>query len=159
IGPRLTLSDGQMIATGESLVYQSPQQHGHLNGGDQARAGLMMEDGQQAFADKITFDRQNGKAHLQGPGFMVRKERNDQSPPLETEILNDQLNDRNEHIHWSQYVDLTFASDDAGESLTDAMFVGDVVLVSAADATTGLQDKVSCDKLDVVMTRNSKAQT
>lgn len=159
IGPRLTLSDGQMIATGESLMYQSPQQHGHLNGGDQARAGLMMEDGQQAFADKITFDRQNGKAHLQGPGFMVRKERNDQSPPLETEILNDQLNDRNEHIHWSQYVDLTFASDDAGESLTDAMFVGDVVLVSAADATTGLQDKVSCDKLDVVMTRNSKAQT
>jgi len=158
-GPRLIMSDGVMIATGTGFVYESPQQQGHLEGDGQTPAGLVLEDGRRAVAQKMTFNRKAGVATLIGEGFMVNRPQSE-GVIVEIEAYNDKLDPSVDYIKWNKDVDLSFEVDSAGkEHLTRAVFNGDVMLAQAPSAESPVGDWVKCHRLDVQMARDAEGKS
>ncbi|MHC4981746.1 MAG: hypothetical protein ACYTF6_01090 [Planctomycetota bacterium] len=77
-GEEVVIADSQTTATCQKFVFVSSEkpdgavgQQAILTGSQQKKASLTMSDGLKVVCPRMRFDRRSGKAHLDGPGYMI----------------------------------------------------------------------------------------
>ncbi len=165
-GEKVILADSETKAFCKSFVFESdkssgdagPTQQGRLIGDKDEPAALMLTDGSKVVCERMRFDRQSGKAFLDGLGCMTgspgRLGVKAESVRSATTRPTDEKVDR---ITWQDSVVTTFAEESVRRSdgkvrtrqyIDRAVFRGEVELTQGK---TG--DFVKCDALDVKMAR------
>jgi len=165
-GDRVVLWDSKATAICKQFTFQNPQQAGSLKGTPRVPARLIMGDGQQIACERIHFNRQDGKAHLEGPGSLMRLANVGKDAAADSDALGripGQPDANADRITWGQSLDVTFgrrelaagadANAERREYIKDAHFKGDVTLVQGKSG-----DFVECEDLTAIMSRAKRGE-
>ena len=164
-GDRVVLWDSKATAICKQFTFKNPQQAGSLKGTPRVPARLIMAGGQQIACERIHFDRQAGKAHLEGPGSLVRLANVGKEAAADEDGLGripGQPDANADQISWGHSLDVTFGRRELGgatgiaerrEHIQDAHFKGDVTLVQG---TSG--DFVECEDLTATMSQGKRGE-
>ena len=182
---QVVLADSQTTATCKEFLFESKEapdggaiQQGELSGAKDKLAApkdklvtLAMADGSKTVCEKIRFDRQAGKAYLDGPGEMTGppyKPSADEKieAPDGASPATSRPDDKVDRITWQDSVVATFAEQTirlpkgaarTRQYIEEAVFQGKGGKVKLTQARTG--DEVTCDKLVVNMTHGKSDRT
>ena len=151
-GDRVVLWDDKATAICKSFEFRNPAQAGLLRGADGSPARLILAAGQELACDVIRFDRKAGKAYLDGPGYLLRREgKNPKRPDATGPFAGLAGEDPADRVSWEGSVAATFGQrrierpggkSDRREYIKDALFVGGVSLARGDG-----EDFVDCDRL------------